>query len=95
MAGKKISVVVLSFNQKKMLEQAIESVLNQTCSPHEIIVCDDASTDGSVDLIKAYEKKYPGWIRGIFQPANLGISKNRNSGFLYTALAIKIRCFWP
>lgn len=77
---KKISVVIISYNQKEYLKEAIESVLNQTYRPFEIIVCDDASKDGSVDLINYYERKFPGLVKGIFHEKNIGIAKNRNSG---------------
>jgi len=77
---KKVSVIITSYNQKEYLKEAIESVLNQTDRPFEIIVCDDASGDGSRDLIRDYGEKYPGLVKGILHKENLGISKNRNSG---------------
>ena len=76
----KISVVITSYNQKDDLKEAIESVLNQSYNPFEIIICDDASSDGSQDLIKGFEQKFPGLVKGIFHKKNLGIPKNRNSG---------------
>jgi len=76
----RISVVITSYNQRDFLKEAIESVLNQTHLPFEIIVCDDFSEDGSKDLIRGYEKRFPNLIVGIFSLKNQGISKNRNSG---------------
>jgi len=73
------SIIITSYNHRDYLREAIESVLAQTLPPHEILVADDASTDGSQDLIRAYEKRYPGIVRGIFQPHNVGIPRNRNS----------------
>ncbi|MBI5739434.1 MAG: glycosyltransferase [Nitrospirae bacterium] len=78
--GKLISVVITSYNQREYLREAIESVVNQTFLPCEILVCDDASKDGSQELIKEYEKQYPGLVKGIFHELNLGISGNRSSG---------------
>lgn len=75
-----ISVIITSFNQKNYLEQTINSVLNQTVAPFEIIVCDDCSTDGSQLMIKNYEKRFPGKIKAIFQKRNLGVTRNRNTG---------------
>jgi glycosyltransferase involved in cell wall biosynthesis len=74
----KISVIITSYNQKDYLGQAIESVLNQTLLPYEIIVGDDCSTDGSQDLIKHYHEQYPNLIRAFCHKENLGIPKNRN-----------------
>ncbi len=76
----KISVVVTSYNQKKYLVQTLDSVLAQTLMPFEIIVCDDASTDGSQELIRAYVERYPGLVKPIHQPRNLGVTRNRNTG---------------
>jgi glycosyltransferase involved in cell wall biosynthesis len=76
----KISVIITSYNQKEYLKEAIESVLGQTYKPFEIVVCDDASQDSSQELIRDYEHKYPGLVRGILHEKNLGIPKNRNSG---------------
>lgn len=78
---KKISIVITSYNQKRFLGEAIESALNQTYKPYEIIVADDYSTDGSREMINKYAKKYPRLIKPIFNEKNLGIARNRNLGF--------------
>jgi glycosyltransferase involved in cell wall biosynthesis len=80
MMDKKISVVITSFNQSKYLIEAIESVIHQTSRAHEIIVADDCSSDGSVDVIKNYMQKYPDLVIGVFNEKNRGIPQNRNSG---------------
>jgi glycosyltransferase involved in cell wall biosynthesis len=75
-----ISVIITSYNQMDYLKEAIDSVLAQTFRPHEILICDDASTDGSRDIIATYETRFPGLVRGIFQEKNIGIARNRSSG---------------
>ena len=76
----RVSVIITSYNQKHYLIEAVESVIGQTLRPHEIIVADDHSTDGeSVEIIGDYAARYPGWIKGVFQPQNIGIPKNRNA----------------
>ncbi|MDH5525499.1 MAG: glycosyltransferase family 2 protein [Desulfobulbaceae bacterium] len=77
---KTVSVIITSYNQKELLQEAIESVLAQSCELFEILICDDASQDGSPELVRQYEKKYPGLVKGVFHGKNLGISRNRNSG---------------
>lgn len=77
--GFPVSVIVTSYNQKWYLMEAIESVIRQTVRPYEIIIADDCSTDGSVEVIKQYLQEYDGWIKGVFQPKNVGIPKNRNA----------------
>ena len=75
----RVSVVITSYNEKHYLKEAIESIINQTLRPHEIIIADDASTDGSRELIKNYIARYNDWVRGVFQKDNVGIPKNRNA----------------
>lgn len=77
----RVSVVITSYNQEIYLAEAIESAINQTARPHEIIIADDHSTtDNSVELIRHYQARYPGWIRSVIHPRNVGIPQNRNSG---------------
>ena len=76
-----ISVIITSYNQQDTLQDAIDSVLRQTLPAREIIVCDDASTDFSREMIRSYESKYQDLVRGIFQNQNMGVASNRNSGF--------------
>lgn len=73
-----VSVIITSYNQKEYLEQALESVINQTVEPYEIIVVDDCSSDGSQNLIEKYADRYPDLIRAFYHDENLGIPKNRN-----------------
>lgn len=74
----RISVYITSYNQKLYLVEAIESVLNQTLKPFEIIIVDDHSTDGSQNIIADYASRYPKLIRPIYHTQNLGISYTRN-----------------
>ncbi|MBY0549707.1 MAG: glycosyltransferase family 2 protein [Candidatus Obscuribacterales bacterium] len=47
----KISVIIPAHNAEKHIEQALLSVANQSYAPHEIIVVDDGSTDGTAELV--------------------------------------------
>ena len=78
----KISIIITSYNQETTIEDAINSCLNQTLKPFEIIVCDDASTDSTKDKIRRYEKTNPECIRVIFNKENQGVSQNRNTGII-------------
>jgi glycosyltransferase involved in cell wall biosynthesis len=74
------SIVVTSYNQRDQLAEAVQSALAQTLRPREVVVADDASSDGSPELIRELAARHPGLVRGVFQPQNLGIPRNRNAG---------------
>lgn len=69
-----VSVIMPVFNAEKYVGEAIESILKQTFQDFELIVVDDASTDASPSIIRAYQKKYPHKIR------ILTMKKNVNCG---------------
>ncbi len=72
-----ISVCTLTYNHEKYIAKAIESVLAQKCSyTIEMIISDDCSTDGTVDIIKKYAALHPHIIKPIFNTTNLGSKKN-------------------
>jgi glycosyltransferase involved in cell wall biosynthesis len=50
----KVSVILTSYNHAKYLREAIDSTLNQTFADFELIIWDDASTDGSWEIIQSY-----------------------------------------
>jgi hypothetical protein len=74
----KISVCIPTFNQGLYIEKAIRSVSEQTQQPHEIIVSDDLSTDGTTDILKQLELEIP-TLNVIYQPENLGICRNTDA----------------
>src|ERR1700756_3819113 len=77
----KISIVTPSFNQASFLKEALESVARQNYPAVEHIVVDGGSTDGSVELLKAYSGRN-GWahLRWISEPDE-GQSDALNKGF--------------
>ncbi len=66
-----VSIACITYNQSKYVREALESLLMQKInSPIEIIIHDDASTDGTAQIIKEYELKYPDLIIPIYQIEN-------------------------
>lgn len=77
----RLSIIIPNYNNDKYLPDCLESVISQTYRPDEVIVTDDASTDGSVQIIKKYEKKYS-FIKGIYHQVNRGVAVNRHHAIL-------------
>lgn len=73
----RISCIVVCYNQENTIGDAILSLVRQTRQPEEIIVADDASTDGSRDLIRALANSHPR-ITPVLRETNLGVSANRD-----------------
>ena len=74
----KISVCIPTYNRVQLLPQAIHSVLKQTESDFELIICDDGSTDGTAELLAEYADPRIHYIRHL---QNIGKSNNMRSGF--------------
>src|SRR5467141_2605988 len=81
----RISIVTPSYNQGEFIEETIRSILLQGYPDLEYIVMDGGSTDGSVNIIKKYERWLAYWIsendRGQVHAINKGFS--RASGVIY------------
>ena len=79
-----VSIIVSIYNVEKYIEEAIESVINQTVGLEKIqlILVNDGSTDGSGKLCEFYAGKYPANIIYI-EKENGGLSSARNEGLQY------------
>ena len=72
----KLSVCMATYNGEKFIKEQIESILNQTHKPDEIIISDDASRDKTQDILIEYQKRYPDLIKVILNKDNVGFVKN-------------------
>ena len=76
-AKPKISIITVSYNSVKTIEQSILSVLNQTYSNIDYIIIDGGSTDGTIDIIKKYQNQISFWVsepdKGIYDAMNKGV----------------------
>ncbi len=55
----RVSIIIPSYNHERFVGRAIESALSQTYQDFEIVITDDASTDGSVDVLSTYARQDP------------------------------------
>jgi len=81
----RVSVIVPVFNAVRYLEECIGSVLGQSFTEWELLLVDDASTDGSEALARGYAERHPERIRYLEHPgrANRGVSATRNLGLAH------------
>ena len=55
----RVSIIIPSYNHERFVGRAIESALTQTYQDFEIVITDDASTDGSVEILSSYARQDP------------------------------------
>lgn len=70
-----VSIAMTTYNGEKFIKEQLDSLLNQTYNNLEIIICDDGSTDGTVEIIKEYEQT-DNRIKLFQNEKNLGVLKN-------------------
>jgi hypothetical protein len=72
----KISIAMCTYNGSAHLREQLESIATQTRPPDELVVCDDGSSDGSIEIINSFARssKFPVRIR--VNENNLGSTRN-------------------
>lgn len=76
-SNKLISVLMGIYNVESTLEEAVESIINQTYSNWELILCDDGSTDNTLDVAKKLAES-DNRIKVILNEKNLGLNYTLN-----------------
>lgn len=78
-----VSVILPCFNSETTVLRAIRSVATQTCLPAELIVIDDASSDGTVEVVNDFIRSYDGQMSVVLKTCseNSGPSIARNIGW--------------
>lgn len=74
----KVSVHIITYNQRDFAGPAIESALAQDYPNLEVVVADDASVDGTAELVREFETGNPGRVVAVLGETNLGLSGNGN-----------------
>lgn len=80
----KVSVLMSVYNDAVHLEEAINSILNQTVKDFEFIIIDDGSTDISVDILRRYQEQ-DSRVKVYTNESNIGLAKSLNKGFLLSS----------
>ena len=75
-----VSVIIVSYNSREVLKRCLDAVFDFTTGlDFEVIVVDNASTDGAIGVLKDYEKKHSN-LKVVYSRENLGFSKGNNLG---------------
>lgn len=75
-----VNIIVVTYNHAAHIEECLKSLLAQeTTIPFNIIIADDASTDGTSEIVRDYASKYPDVIIPIIQESNIGPGPNFSS----------------
>jgi glycosyltransferase involved in cell wall biosynthesis len=70
-----VSVALCTYNGEKYVGQQLESIVQQTVCPDEVMVCDDGSTDATISLVEDFARQYPS-IQLVRNETNLGFTRN-------------------
>lgn len=73
-----VSTIIPVFNRPEMLAEAVDSVLNQTYRPIEIIIINDGSTDNTLQAAKSYANKHS--VVQVISTENAGVAMARETG---------------
>lgn len=72
----KISIAFIVYNGTRYIRQQLDSILAQTHNVNEIIVCDDGSSDNTIEVLEEYKKSYQDLFFLHYNKKNLGPTKN-------------------
>lgn len=75
----KVSIIVTSYNDAKLLPRCLDALLGQTLKEIEVIGVNDASSDGTLKVLKRYAKQDTR-VKYVDNPENIGLAASRNRG---------------
>lgn len=79
----KVSIALATYNGEKFIKQQLESIAAQTTLPNELIICDDASVDRTIDIIDEFSRFSSINIRIFKNKKNIGFVKNFENAILH------------
>lgn len=66
-----VSVSCITFNHVGLIRKALDGFVNQVTNfPYEVWIHDDKSTDGTIEILQEYEKKYPNFVHVLYEEEN-------------------------
>jgi glycosyltransferase involved in cell wall biosynthesis len=71
-----ISIAMATYNGEKYLQKQLDSFVNQTHQPYELVICDDGSSDRTIEILQKFKACTPFKVRIYENEENLGFAKN-------------------
>lgn len=72
-----VSIAMCTYNATQYLQEQLDSIATQSQLPDELVICDDRSSDNTIEIIKSFTAKVSFPIRLYINEENLGLCKNR------------------
>jgi glycosyltransferase involved in cell wall biosynthesis len=72
----RVSVALCSYQGARYLPEQLDSIAEQTRPPDEMIICDDGSTDGTIEIVKRFRSQAPFPVRELVNDERLGYTRN-------------------
>lgn len=72
----RFSIAMCTYNGSRFILEQLESIVNQSYPPCEVIICDDGSRDNTCELVEEFQEKYPNLIKLYKNDINIGRNKN-------------------
>src|SRR4051794_37441524 len=75
-SGLRISIAMATYNGDRYIREQLDSLARQNLLPFELVVTDDGSSDGTLDILKAFSERAPFPVRIFRNPTRLGYEEN-------------------
>lgn len=72
----KIDIVMAVYNSERYISEQVQSILNQTYKDYHLYICDDVSTDNTINILSEYKLQYNNEITLLKNSKNIGIKNN-------------------
>lgn len=83
-----ISIAMATYNGEKFLPEQLQSFLDQSCLPNELVVSDDASTDNTMEILRNYAESAPFEVKIFQNKVNVGYAKNFENALIHCSSEI-------
>ena len=72
----RVLVAICTYNGEKYIKEQLDSIFQNTYQPNQIAVCDDASTDHTIQIVRSLLDEWGGYYTIVSNPQNIGVDKN-------------------